>query len=171
MADACVVPGDVACARIGRQFTYRTWINPCVVYGGADISQQLRDIERGCNLIVATPGRLVDVFERGRVSLSNIRFLVLDEADRMLDMGFEPQIRQIVEQCGTFGRGAGPSPSVTRATTWTTLTHVRRFCVSAFDGVDAILAVRYAQRGQPPDPHVFGHVPARDPDARVRLSA
>ena len=155
MADACVVPGDVACARIGRQFTYRTWINPCVVYGGADISQQLRDIERGCNLIVATPGR----------------FLVLDEADRMLDMGFEPQIRQIVEQCGTFGRGAGPSPSVTRATTWTTLTHVRRFCVSAFDGVDAILAVRYAQRGQPPDPHVFGHVPARDPDARVRLSA
>jgi ATP-dependent RNA helicase DDX3X len=57
-----------------------------------------RDLERGCDLLVATPGRLVDFIERGRVSLAATRFLVLDEADRMLDMGFEPQIRRIVEQ-------------------------------------------------------------------------
>ncbi|KIX00142.1 ATP-dependent RNA helicase ded1 [Rhinocladiella mackenziei CBS 650.93] len=80
-----------------RKFSYRSWVRPCVVYGGADIGTQLRSIERGCDLLVATPGRLVDLIERGRISLANIKYLVLDEADRMLDMGFEPQIRRIVE--------------------------------------------------------------------------
>ena len=81
-----------------RKFAYRSWVRPCVVYGGADIGSQLRAIERGCDLLVATPGRLVDLIERGRISLAHIKYLVLDEADRMLDMGFEPQIRRIVEQ-------------------------------------------------------------------------
>ncbi|KAI0695335.1 P-loop containing nucleoside triphosphate hydrolase protein [Cerioporus squamosus] len=80
-----------------RKFCYRSWVRPAVVYGGADINQQLRQIERGCDLLSATPGRLVDLIERGRISLANIRYLVLDEADRMLDMGFEPQIRRIVQ--------------------------------------------------------------------------
>ncbi|KAI8149574.1 P-loop containing nucleoside triphosphate hydrolase protein [Fennellomyces sp. T-0311] len=80
-----------------RKFTYRSFVRPCVAYGGADISTQLRLIDRGCHLLVATPGRLVDILERRRVSLANIQYLVLDEADRMLDMGFEPQIRRIVE--------------------------------------------------------------------------
>ena len=80
-----------------RKFAYRSWVRPCVVYGGADIGTQLRQMERGCDLLVATPGRLVDLIERGRISLANIKYLVLDEADRMLDMGFEPQIRRIVE--------------------------------------------------------------------------
>ncbi|KAH7069532.1 ATP-dependent RNA helicase DED1 [Paraphoma chrysanthemicola] len=80
-----------------RKFAYRSWVRPCVVYGGADIGSQLRQIERGCDLLVATPGRLVDLIERGRISLQSIKYLVLDEADRMLDMGFEPQIRRIVE--------------------------------------------------------------------------
>ncbi|KAJ2275796.1 ATP-dependent RNA helicase ded1 [Coemansia sp. RSA 451] len=79
------------------KFCYRSWMRPCVVYGGADIGSQLHQMERGCDLLVATPGRLVDMIERGRISLRNIRYLVLDEADRMLDMGFEPQIRRIVE--------------------------------------------------------------------------
>lgn len=79
-----------------RKFTYRSWVRPAVVYGGADMNTQLRQIELGCDLLSATPGRLVDLIERGRISLSNIKFLVLDEADRMLDMGFEPQIRRIV---------------------------------------------------------------------------
>jgi len=80
-----------------RKFAYRSWVRPAVVYGGADINQQLRTIERGCDLLSATPGRLVDLIERGRISLANIKYLVLDEADRMLDMGFEPQIRRIVQ--------------------------------------------------------------------------
>ncbi|XP_075248744.1 putative ATP-dependent RNA helicase Pl10 isoform X2 [Convolutriloba macropyga] len=81
-----------------KKFSYRSRARPCVAYGGADIGGQLRDLERGCHLLVATPGRLVDMLERGKVSLRHCRFLVLDEADRMLDMGFEPQIRAIVEK-------------------------------------------------------------------------
>ncbi|KAJ8253039.1 hypothetical protein GJAV_G00208440 [Gymnothorax javanicus] len=81
-----------------RKFAYRSRVRPCVVYGGADIGQQIRDLERGCHLLVATPGRLVDMMERGKIGLDYCTYLVLDEADRMLDMGFEPQIRRIVEQ-------------------------------------------------------------------------
>ncbi|CAI5745704.1 unnamed protein product [Peronospora destructor] len=81
-----------------KKFCYCTGIAPVVIYGGAEVGRQLRELERGCDLLVATPGRLVDLMERGRISLSCIRFLILDEADRMLDMGFEPQIRRIVEQ-------------------------------------------------------------------------
>jgi ATP-dependent RNA helicase DDX3X len=80
-----------------RKFAYRSWVRPAVVYGGADITMQLRSIERGCDVLSATPGRLVDLMERGKISLKNVRYLVLDEADRMLDMGFEPQIRRIVQ--------------------------------------------------------------------------
>jgi len=82
-----------------RRFTYCTGIAPVVIYGGADARDQLRQIERGCDLLVATPGRLVDFIDRGRLAMETVRFLVLDEADRMLDMGFEPQIRRIVEEC------------------------------------------------------------------------
>ncbi|XP_048054717.1 DEAD-box helicase 3 X-linked b isoform X8 [Megalobrama amblycephala] len=81
-----------------RKFAYRSHVRPCVVYGGADIGQQIRELERGCHLLVATPGRLVDMMERGKIGLDYCNYLVLDEADRMLDMGFEPQIRRIVEQ-------------------------------------------------------------------------
>ncbi|GAA5859609.1 hypothetical protein JCM8547_006162 [Rhodosporidiobolus lusitaniae] len=81
-----------------RKFAYRSWVKPAVVYGGADIGSQLRQLDQGCDLLSATPGRLVDLMERGRISLANVRYLVLDEADRMLDMGFEPQIRRIVQQ-------------------------------------------------------------------------
>jgi ATP-dependent RNA helicase DDX3X len=62
-------------------------------------------LERGVEILVATPGRLMDLLERARVSLQHIRYLALDEADRMLDMGFEPQIRKIVEQMDMPPRG------------------------------------------------------------------
>ncbi|KPI89592.1 putative ATP-dependent RNA helicase [Leptomonas seymouri] len=81
----------------GRKFTYRTGIRCVVVYGGADPRHQIHELARGCGLLVATPGRLIDMFSRGYTRFSDIRFLVLDEADRMLDMGFEPQIRQLVQ--------------------------------------------------------------------------
>ncbi|RDX62632.1 DEAD-box ATP-dependent RNA helicase 52, partial [Mucuna pruriens] len=78
-------------------------LQPAAVLTVNDTSQfekllHLRDLERGVDILVATPGRLVDLLERARVSLQMIRYLALDEADRMLDMGFEPQIRKIVEQ-------------------------------------------------------------------------
>jgi ATP-dependent RNA helicase DDX3X len=90
-----------------RKFTFQTGLRTCVVYGGADPKYQIQQLLRGCHLLVATPGRLVDLMDRGYVTLAGIRFLVLDEADRMLDMGFEPQIRQIVQgekMPGTDGR-------------------------------------------------------------------
>ncbi|XP_055071111.1 DEAD-box helicase 3 X-linked a isoform X10 [Misgurnus anguillicaudatus] len=89
-----------------RKFAYRSRVRPCVVYGGADIGQQIRELERGCHLLVATPGRLVDMMERGKICLDHCKYLVLDEADRMLDMGFEPQIRRIVEQDTMPPKGA-----------------------------------------------------------------
>jgi ATP-dependent RNA helicase DDX3X len=81
-----------------RKFCYRTGLAPVVVYGGVEVKTQLRDLERGCDILVATPGRLMQLMERGRITLRLIRLLILDEADRMLDMGFEPQIRRIVEE-------------------------------------------------------------------------
>ena len=70
------------------------------VYGGAGPIGQLRELEKGCDVLVAVPGRLLDFLERGKIDLSNVRYLVLDEADRMLDMGFEGSIRDIVERHG-----------------------------------------------------------------------
>ncbi|XVF55957.1 hypothetical protein PTKIN_Ptkin06aG0077500 [Pterospermum kingtungense] len=88
-----------------KKFSYQTGVKVVVAYGGAPINQQLRELERGVDILVATPGRLVDLLERARVSLQMIRYLALDEADRMLDMGFEPQIRKIVEQMDMPAQG------------------------------------------------------------------
>jgi ATP-dependent RNA helicase DDX3X len=90
-----------------RKFTYRTGIRPMVVYGGAEIRDQMRELDRGADLLVATPGRLVDLLTRYRISLACCRHLVLDEADRMLDMGFEPQIREIVQRSDMPSSAAG----------------------------------------------------------------
>ncbi|CAI7820439.1 unnamed protein product [Closterium sp. NIES-53] len=82
------------------KFAYKTGLRAVVVYGGAPAGQQMRELEKGVEILVATPGRLCDMLERGKVSITMVRYLALDEADRMLDMGFEPQIRRIVEQEG-----------------------------------------------------------------------
>lgn len=68
------------------------------IYGGAPKGPQIRDLERGVEICIATPGRLIDFLESGKTNLRRCTYLVLDEADRMLDMGFEPQIRKIVDQ-------------------------------------------------------------------------
>lgn len=83
-----------------RKFAYSTILRPVVVYGGTSVGHQLSSLERGCHILVGTPGRLKDFINRGKVDLSQIKFLILDEADRMLDMGFEPEVRNIVEQHG-----------------------------------------------------------------------
>lgn len=71
------------------------------MYGGAPKGPQLKEIERGVDIVIATPGRLNDILEMKRISLHQVSYLVLDEADRMLDMGFEPQIRKIVNEVPT----------------------------------------------------------------------
>ncbi|KAL1957310.1 hypothetical protein VTO42DRAFT_6099 [Malbranchea cinnamomea] len=71
--------------------------NTCV-YGGVPRGPQIRELTRGVEVCIATPGRLIDMLETGKTNLRRVTYLVLDEADRMLDMGFEPQIRKIVSQ-------------------------------------------------------------------------
>lgn len=68
----------------------------CAVYGGASILPQKKAIRNGCEILVATPGRLIDLHDQGFCPLGRVSFLVLDEADRMLDMGFEPQLKKII---------------------------------------------------------------------------
>jgi ATP-dependent RNA helicase RhlE len=77
----------------GRYLKFRT----LVVFGGVNIKQQILDLRGGCDILVATPGRLLDLAEQGAVNLRAVRCLVLDEADRMLDMGFLPAIRRVLK--------------------------------------------------------------------------
>ncbi|OLL26216.1 ATP-dependent RNA helicase dbp2 [Neolecta irregularis DAH-3] len=82
------------CTKFGKSSRIR---NTCV-YGGVPRGGQIRDLAKGVEICIATPGRLIDMIESGKTNLRRVTYLVLDEADRMLDMGFEPQIRKIVEQ-------------------------------------------------------------------------
>jgi ATP-dependent RNA helicase DeaD len=71
------------------------------IYGGQRIRQQLTELKHGCHLVVGTPGRILDHLSRGTLSLDRVRYLVLDEADRMLDIGFRPDIERILRRCPT----------------------------------------------------------------------
>lgn len=80
------------------KFSYRTNLITAILYGGREnYRDQINRLRGGCNILIATPGRLIDIIEQGYIGLAGCRYLVLDEADRMLDMGFEPQIRKIVQ--------------------------------------------------------------------------
>ena len=81
-------------SKFGRSSRIR---NTCV-YGGVPKGPQIRDLAKGVEVCIATPGRLIDMLEAGKTNLRRVTYLVLDEADRMLDMGFEPQIRKIIGQ-------------------------------------------------------------------------
>ena len=70
-----------------------------LIHGGVGYGKQKEDLARKCDVIVATPGRLLDHMQQGAVDLSGLTVLILDEVDRMLDMGFLPDVRRIVEQC------------------------------------------------------------------------
>merc|ERR1719476_528007 len=94
------------------KFAYDTGIRCCIIYGGADMREQRQDLEKGCDILIATPGRLTDMCDRRNVSLELVQFFILDEADRMLDMGFEPQVRQIVEETGMGRSSAYPRQSM-----------------------------------------------------------
>ena len=87
-----------------------------IVMGGAKFDKQIAALEKGCDLLVATPGRLLDLMEHNHVSLSGVEILVLDEADRMLDMGFWPSVRRIMhalpEQHQTLLFSATIPPSI-----------------------------------------------------------
>src|SRR5881409_3343184 len=76
-----------------------TNLRTAVVFGGTGYGRQDQVLRQGVDILVATPGRLLDQIKRGMVKLNQIEILVLDEADRMLDMGFMPDVRRIIERC------------------------------------------------------------------------
>ncbi len=69
------------------------------VYGGTGMQKQLTGLSRGCDLVVGTPGRMIDHLQRGTMKLDHVKYVVLDEADRMLDIGFRPDIERILKKC------------------------------------------------------------------------
>jgi len=84
--------------KVVNEFGSTTRIRATCLFGGAPKFKQISDIERGCEVVIATPGRILDILKMGKIKLNRCSYLVLDEADRMLDMGFEPQIRKIIVQ-------------------------------------------------------------------------
>src|SRR5207247_58333 len=82
-----------------RDFARFTDLRVTVLYGGVGYGRQTDALKGGADVIVATPGRLLDHLQQGNCSLAHVKYLVLDEADRMLDMGFLPDVRRIVQKC------------------------------------------------------------------------
>merc|ERR1711935_1304814 len=83
---------------VSQKFGSTCGISTVAVFGGASRDGQIKQLRNKVDIVVATPGRMIDLLESGGTHLERCTYVVLDEADRMLDMGFEPQIRQILEQ-------------------------------------------------------------------------
>ena len=96
-----LVPTRELCRQVGDVIRalskYTKTVKILEVYGGVSIMNQIEKLNRGVNVIVATPGRLIDIYERGKISFEHVKFVVLDEADRMLDMGFMPDVSYILD--------------------------------------------------------------------------
>ncbi len=87
-----------------EKYGKHTGLKVALLYGGVGLGKQSEDLEAGADIVVATPGRLVDHFYRTTMRFGEIKVLILDEVDRMLDMGFLPQVRKIVNLCPWEGR-------------------------------------------------------------------
>jgi ATP-dependent RNA helicase RhlE len=97
-----LVPTRELCVQVAeslRAYGQATGLSVCTAFGGIPLSIQESAFKRGLDILVACPGRLIDHLERGNLTLAQIETVVLDEADRMLDMGFLPQIRRILIRC------------------------------------------------------------------------
>jgi ATP-dependent RNA helicase DeaD len=95
-----VCPTRELCMQITKDLanfsTHKKSVRSTAVYGGASIGEQIRELKRGIHIVVATPGRLIDLIERKAINLENINYIVLDEADEMLNMGFREDIEFIL---------------------------------------------------------------------------
>ncbi len=85
-----------ACDELGKFSDFMPWVRICAVYGGADIERQITQLRRGANIVVGTPGRVMDHINRHTLKLDGIRTVILDEADEMLNMGFREDIETIL---------------------------------------------------------------------------
>ena len=82
------------------KFAYSSKIKHCCVYGGVSRREQIRNLKNGVEIIICTPGRMLDFLESSVTNLRRVTYLVIDEADRLLDMGFEPQLSSMLSQVG-----------------------------------------------------------------------
>jgi ATP-dependent RNA helicase DeaD len=82
-----------------RKFSPSDKLRVCTIYGGQKMGGQLRELKAGVNIVVGAPGRVLDHLGRGTLNLDRVRYVVLDEADRMLDIGFRPDIERILRRC------------------------------------------------------------------------
>jgi ATP-dependent RNA helicase RhlE len=87
-----------------EKYGKHTGLKVALLYGGVGLGEQMKQLEAGADIVVATPGRLVDHFYRATMRFNEVKILILDEVDRMLDMGFLPQVRKIVNLCPWEGR-------------------------------------------------------------------
>ncbi len=97
-----LVPTRELCVQVAeslRAYAAATELGVCTAFGGVDLSIQRSAFKRGLDVLVACPGRLLDHLQQGNLTLADVQTVVLDEADRMLDMGFMPQIRSIFVRC------------------------------------------------------------------------
>jgi ATP-dependent RNA helicase RhlE len=105
-----------------RNYSRFSNLRTTVVYGGVGYGEQEAQLKRGTDILVATPGRLLDYLEKGTIKLDAIQHLVLDEADRMLDMGFMPDVRRIIDQVPknrqTLLFSATMPPEIAKLTEW-----------------------------------------------------
>lgn len=83
---------------LGKLAKYKKFISITSIYGGADMRRQIKDLKGGVNIVVGTPGRLMDHMRRKTLKLNNLKFLVLDEADEMFDMGFRDDMKTIIDE-------------------------------------------------------------------------
>lgn len=79
-----------------RKFSFGTCLRAVAIYGGTQFGHSVRQIVQGCNILCATPGRLMDIIGKEKIGLRQVRYLVLDEADCMLDMGFGPEMIKLI---------------------------------------------------------------------------
>src|ERR1700726_2013954 len=103
---------EAAFERYGKHHRLTT----ALLIGGESFGDQQRKLERGVDVLIATPGRMLDLFERGKILLSDVRILVIDEADRMLDMGFIPDVERIVGLLPKTGQALFFSATMPRET-------------------------------------------------------
>ena len=107
-----------------RDYAKFTNLRAAAFYGGVGYGKQREELKRGVDVLVATPGRLLDFLKQGEISLRNVEILVLDEVDRMLDMGFLPDVKRVVEKCPprdkrqTLFFSATLPPEIEKLTQW-----------------------------------------------------
>lgn len=86
-----------------RRFCYRTMLRPCVIYGGGPIAEQCIQLQKGCDVLIATPGRLCDFINRpALLTLKRLKYMIIDEADEMLTSDWDTELNQIMTGGGMF---------------------------------------------------------------------